>query len=555
MARMGGPMRRTEPLGAHAARFSEFSLLGPRFVGLRFSFAYDPTKGRGFAGSLDVSRSRGTMVEGRSNCRIFWNLLAPPGGTGVADNLPANSDNLEHWKQEALRRYGTIREDMRRAARSIAAWGQALYEVRARIPHGEWMPWVSQNFPYGYETIRSYIQFATKVWPLLPEEVREDPRLPVDRARKLVKLLPGPDRHKPTGVAAKVLAVLDSVMPGLDLTWRGIVEHSTYFAFRNGEVITYNGGTISCRAPAPRIMGRDLQGAVPAVPLLKLLRFLARDPVNPRRDVLAFTVRGNELHISTRRCRAAVRMDRKIALPLDELERPGESAWVPLAAEFGHALESVLRCAGKDMTQPRTTRVYIHPKWLEAWDNHQLCRWNLETGMQTPTQVHHSVVEALPRLGVTHVAKTEHWLHFRNPDGLVYSCCPDADDFPDLGKLLHVNNPTPLTLPAHLRRALERAEMFSRDQDNNLLRIRLRTDGTMSIRGEGVSGWYRQTFHTAYEGPDREFLLPPDHLREIMRRVEAGGECFVGDDRLKVEDGPSVYITCVTPPPEQGQTS
>lgn len=327
----------------------------------------------------------------------------------------------------------------------------------------------------------------------------------------------------------ELLGKLESVQPGL--APREIVEQSSCFVFKGSTVMTYN-DEVACRLPTGfKIKGA---GAVQAQPLLAILRKLQEEEIEIETDAEFFRVKG-------KRRTAGIRMEQEVLLPIDSVDEPGE--WKALHDDFSDAISIVQECAGKDESQFWVTCIHLHPKWVEACDNFQITRYKLKTGLTGPTLVRSSSIKHIISLGMTEFSETESWLHFRNPDGLVFSCRRYVEDFPDMSRFLECAGQE-VALPKGLGEAVEKAEIFSSENaDSNQVRVELRP-GKLKIKGTGVSGWYSETKKMRYDGKPMSFLITPKLLLEITKRHN---ECQIdaGAERLKVDGGKFTYVACL----------
>src|ERR1700742_3817012 len=74
----------------------------------------------------------------------------------IVDPLAALAADANRWHEQA-----------ETAAQSFveAAWycGQALLQAKQLLKHGEWKPWLQENFRGSYRTAATYMQMAGKV--------------------------------------------------------------------------------------------------------------------------------------------------------------------------------------------------------------------------------------------------------------------------------------------------------------------------------------------------------------------------------------------------------
>ena len=85
----------------------------------------------------------------------------------VRKGLPFNPDN-DSWDYErgrsALDRLTTqLRTALRRETKNIIEIGKLLIEVRKHLQHGEWQPWLAENFDLSIRTAQNYFEAAEYV--------------------------------------------------------------------------------------------------------------------------------------------------------------------------------------------------------------------------------------------------------------------------------------------------------------------------------------------------------------------------------------------------------
>lgn len=334
---------------------------------------------------------------------------------------------------------------------------------------------------------------------------------------------------------ADFLAVLESVAPGLSR--RESVEQSSCLAFRGQEVLTYN-DEVACRAPHG--IGHDLQFAVKADPVMKLLAKLDEDRVTLQQVE-------NTLVVGGKRKQTKIALEAAVTLAVDSVERPEPDAWKALHPDFSDAIGVVMESAGKDETKFALTCVRLAKKWMETSDAVQCTRYRLRTGVDEPVLVRRDSLKHVLPLDMTEMALTDEWVHFRNPSGLVVSCRKYPDTFPvDLTPLLEMEGEA-ATLPKDLERTVERADIFSSlTADQNRVTVTLKP-GKMKIVGSGDAGEHTEWPKVKYNGPEITFLIAPKLLIALTKRHT---ECVVSDTRLKVDGGRWVFITSLGAKPK-----
>lgn len=331
----------------------------------------------------------------------------------------------------------------------------------------------------------------------------------------------------------ELIRKLESVQPGL--AQRETIEQSASYVFYHGDIHSFN-DEIYCRCPS----GLDPK-AKAAVPAAKLLEQLSKW----QEDEIDLTFGDSELLVSGKGQKAGVRLEREIALPIKSVEKPTE--WRSLPASFAEAVGIVGQCAARQHEDFKKMCVNLHPRWVEAWDNHQIARYELKTGLKEPVLVRQQSIQHVVTLGMNKFAETEGWLHFKNPNGLQLSCRRYVDEFPsdDLTKYLDVKGKK-AQLPKGLAEAADKAAVFSTEAEMNLIRVKLKPNRAW-IRGTGVTGWYeRGPMRVTYDGPRIEFLIAPKLLADIVTKHP---EVEIVSDRMAVKSG-SWVLCCYLAPVE-----
>lgn len=323
-----------------------------------------------------------------------------------------------------------------------------------------------------------------------------------------------------------LLHVLESVSPGL--SDREELEQSTCFAFQGGNVYTFN-DHVSCSAPSR--LGKELTGAVRAKSLLAILQKMPVDEV----DVYA---EGNELVLKGKgRRESRLRLEAEVLLPFHLVETPEE--WKKVHEDFADGITLVQECALKKSESFVVTCVHIHPKWVEAFDNKQVTRYKMKTGVSSPILVRKDSVRHVPHLGMTEIAETASWVHFRNPDGVTLSCRRYAEEYTDLTEVLKARG-DPVQLPKGLENAVDCASVFSEDNaEDKSVWVTLKAE-SVTVQGIGAVGRYTETRKTSYAGKPVSFSISPKLLLEVTRKHN---ECEIGKDRLIVDGGKWKYVT------------
>ena len=344
-----------------------------------------------------------------------------------------------------------------------------------------------------------------------------------------------------------LLRCLESVQPGL--AKREDIQNSSCFVLYAGDVLSFN-EEVACRCPSP--LDKETEGAVRADKLLDLLRKMTEE------EVIVTAIDGH-LEIKGKGRRAGIAMEsdtEDFRGFINAIEAP--TTWKPLHADFCDAVKTVGRCANQQAASVGgeflTTCVRLHPRWIEACDEIQACRWRLKTGVQEPSLVRHVAIKNITSLGMSKFSETDSWLHFKNESGLILSCRRFLEEYPDLTKMFEIRG-KPTTLHKGLIGEAEKGAIFAIENENKLLKVKLRR-GEIRIDGIGVSGWYRgRRRETAYEGRPVDFLISADTLigligehSEVDQSKTQTTLFELTEDKLFARTEHYTYFTCLSTP-------
>lgn len=328
----------------------------------------------------------------------------------------------------------------------------------------------------------------------------------------------------------ELLQTLEAVSPGLAA--REAVEQSSCFIFRDGMVMTFN-EEIGCAAPCDI----GITGAVVGKKLVEILGKLVEE------DLEVELVEGGVLFKKGRR-RLQVNMEDKIVLPIESIE--AAEKWRPIPEDMVDAIITAQQCTVRQHENFCLTCVHIAPLFIEGTDNFQIARYPVATGLKKPTLVKGESAKHLLNVGAIEYTVTPNWLHFRNGNGLQYSCRRYNEVYPNTEPFLEDTSGGDVQLPGGLAEAVEKAQVFSSENVNNdNITISLKQGKGLRIKGEGSSGWFEETKDADYKGPPIKFHIAPKLLIDLTKKHT---RCKVNENRLLVDNGKFKYITSLADP-------
>lgn len=328
-----------------------------------------------------------------------------------------------------------------------------------------------------------------------------------------------------------LLRALELVSPGL--APREVVEQSSCFLFQGGKISSYN-DEIGISLPSG--LDGEIKGAVGAKKLLEMLRKL-------KEEEISLSVKDGKLLVRGKNKISSFLLEAQINPDLNVGEDPEK--WISLPEDFLTAIGMVQECAGKEESE--TTRyVHIHPKFVEAMDGFQACRYKLKTGFSSPALVRRESIKHIVQSGVVEVGETDNWIHFRSGEGLVFSCRRFVDDYKDLSPHFQVEGES-IVLPKGLSEAAARAEIASSENlDQNFVLVEL-SPGLLKVRGLGITCQYREDKKVQYKGKPLRFLIKPSLLSQLVQKYN---ECIISGRAIRVSGERWVYVTALGVPEE-----
>lgn len=88
----------------------------------------------------------------------------------------------EQLAADIKREYEAAEDGLRRSARHAFNAGCLLIEAKSRLAHGEWLPWLSENFPGTRATSAKWMKLAGSLLDASEDKCKETLHLPIEKA-------------------------------------------------------------------------------------------------------------------------------------------------------------------------------------------------------------------------------------------------------------------------------------------------------------------------------------------------------------------------------------
>lgn len=318
-----------------------------------------------------------------------------------------------------------------------------------------------------------------------------------------------------------LLDSLRAVKPGLSA--RPGVEQADCVLFGRGQARTFN-DHVYCAARTP--LGKDVRGAYLAGKILDVLDRIPDEELDVTQGNNCLLFRGKG-----RVSRASAQAD--APGHFDLIDKPKD--WKPLSDDFADAVGLVAECASP-LEHLVTSFVHVTPGRLEAFDNKQLIRFEVETGVDSPVLLKRNAIRHLTDLGAVEVSQTDHWVHFCNRDGNVLGARRYAESFPDLSDGFRTRGGSRFVLPEGLDEAVKTCLVACPPEGKDkpqFVFVRL-SKNRLDVVGDSGSFAHRETREAEWDGPETYFLTFPKVLEELCRRTT---ECVLTSRSLVIDGG------------------
>ncbi len=302
-----------------------------------------------------------------------------------------------------------------------------------------------------------------------------------------------------------LINALESVKSGL--AGKEIIEQSTSFIFRNKNIIAYN-DEICAMTKSPI----DIEGAVEADPLLKLLNKIKDDTIEVDID------ENNEMKIKGKNFNTGIKIENEIALPVDEIEVPDEFESVP--DNFSHLAKLACLTASKSLNMALLTCVHLESDKIESCDNERItiCKMDREFDhdILLPAKSFSSIVKE----NIVGMSIDDSWAHFKTDEDVILSCrlfYNKDDEYVDLEEHIPDDEGRKITLPEEIEEIISRADIFGKDQDSGdrYAHISIKK-GKLKVSAQNDSGWYKES--TKVKSKETiVFSINTDFLRDILK--------------------------------------
>ena len=134
------------------------------------------------------------------------------------------------------------------------------------------------------------------------------------------------------------------------------------------------------------------------------------------------------------------------------------------------------------------------------------------------------------------------WVHFKNSDGVLFSCRIMADKYPEVNHLFAVKGKK-VELPKTMPDILERVSVFTSGDTQTDERVGIKfTKNKMIVESSSDVGWIKETEKIDYSGQELDFIVSPYLFRDI---VKTNYTMKVSENRVKFKGKNWEYVAAL----------
>ena len=325
----------------------------------------------------------------------------------------------------------------------------------------------------------------------------------------------------------ELVAAFDAVAPGL--ANRDVLANAQAFVFYDGRLYTYNDKTaVSIGMPE----GWDFEGAVKASEFHRVLRKMDADEVS-------IEAAGSLLTCTCGRARMEVKTEAEFQKYHETMGIPEK--WATLPEKAMEAIRRAAMCAGRSLSRPLLMFVHVKGDMVRSTDNHRLLVNTVKGGKMPEFLVPAGCVTDLSAYGCNQVGRTEGWLHFKAPSGVVYSTrTMDPKGYPDFSALLDVDGEE-LSFPKELLSGLAKAvEVLDPKEVQPVVEITI-NNNVLQLGAEGPYANFKERYRVEFEG-GTAFRVAPGLLADALKLAVVA---TVGEKRIRMANETAGFVHVV----------
>jgi len=301
---------------------------------------------------------------------------------------------------------------------------------------------------------------------------------------------------------------LESLQKGLSA--KETIEQSDCFVFTgDGIVMTYNDNIAATGKTT-----LDLEGAVEAQPLLRLLN-------NTKDETINVEIEDEELRIKGKKFSTGIKLEKEIMLPINDIDIPEDSFKVP--SNFSKLAKLACLTASKSTNSGILTCVHIEGNRIESCDNDRItiCYMDDDYDFDEVLIPANNLTQIVKENIIGMVVVNNAWVHFKTDEGFIYSTRVFPADYVDLQEHIPDKEGRSIELPAEIESIINRADVFGLDETSKskFAHIQIKK-GKLVVSTNNQNGWFKERVKIKSD-ENISFSINTDFLRDVLKMTDS----------------------------------
>lgn len=320
----------------------------------------------------------------------------------------------------------------------------------------------------------------------------------------------------------KLLQALTLVKPGL--AKNGLIDGTDSFNFMDNSIRAHND---DIQISVDFKIG--LKGSIPSQNFYNLLSKIPDEEIEMKQTKNQIILAGKK--------KTAKFIFSEVSKAIQSYVNPKELKWKNLPKDFSECLKFCLFSVGEGTT--RLGCIFIKENYVTSSDDLRITRRFMEKSIPLELLITGDSVKELVKYNPSHFCKSNSWIHFKNRDGVLFSCRLIEGVFPDVKDLLEIKG-IKIRLPKNLTDSIDRAKTMV-DPDNNYITLSL-SKGLLTCKGRGKNGLYEEEKRAIYSGPNIEIRVNPEFLSQILPILDT---VILGENVLSFRGENFTHVLCI----------
>jgi hypothetical protein len=294
---------------------------------------------------------------------------------------------------------------------------------------------------------------------------------------------------------------------------------SDCFIFQDNWIYTYN-EDVACF----KKMGLGVNGAVNADTLIRFLESVSDEHIGVRDkdDGIAIYVKSGV---------SVIKAEKTIELSVHDIEHPNQADWRPVPECFADAVSMAESCVSHNNSDFLLSSIHVTPQFIESGDMYQLVRFDWDMPIKDSFLVRRERLGSIVEMGVSKVADTSSWIHFKTNVGVRIACRKYMEDY--IGDVQDIvtkeRKGVDVTIPSGLIKVISAASVFSDkpvEREDDAVEVRFKPDANkVVVVGTGIYGRFKGEAAIQYDGAPIRFMIRPKMLKQLIQQYKSCRLC------------------------------